>query len=221
MSSQADVRSIDALKDLRVALALFSEDALSALGAVDAEVRRTVRWLQHDRREYWQGQIKRRRELVASAQAEVFRRKLAKTADYTPAYSEQKEALRRAEAGLREAEAKAALVKKWEPVLQQAALEYRASTRRIKNFASGEAPRAMALLDRLVDALEAYLRVSLPTTSSATGPPLAAITDDFLRAEPAPEPSADLVDAESRPGADPEDGDHHEDGRDEGETDLT
>jgi hypothetical protein len=193
MSTQADVHSIDSLKEFRVALALFSEEALSALGSVDMEVRRTIQWLQHDRREYWQQQIKRRREQVAQAKAEVFRRKLAKTADYTPAMSEQKELLRRAEASLQDAETRAALVKKWEPALQQAALEYRASTRRISNFASGDVPRAAALLDRLIDALEGYLRVALPSSSSTVpAPSLATITDDFLRDDPGPKHDADL-----------------------------
>ena len=122
MSDQADVRSIDALKDFRVALTLFSDEALSALGSIDGEVRRTLQWLQHDRREYWQVQIKRRRELLSSAQAELFRRKLSKTGDNTPAMSEQKENVRVAEASLRDAEARAVMVKKWEPALQQAAL---------------------------------------------------------------------------------------------------
>jgi hypothetical protein len=193
MSTQADVHSIDSLKEFRVALALFSEEALSALGSVDMEVRRTIQWLQHDRREYWQQQIKRRREQVAQAKAEVFRRKLAKTSDYTPAMSEQKELLRRAEASLQDAETRAALVKKWEPALQQAALEYRASTRRISNFASGDVPRAAALLDRLIDALEGYLRVALPSSSSTVPlPSLATITDDFLRDDPGPKDDADL-----------------------------
>src|SRR4051794_33158787 len=160
MSNQADVRSIDALKDLRVSLALFAEDALSALGGVDMEARRTVQWVQHDRRAYWQEQIKRRREQVAQAQAEVFRRKLAKTDDYTPAMSEQKELLRKAEAALKDAEYRATLVKKWETALQQAVLEYQASTRRISNLASGDVPRAMAVLERMIGALEAYLNVS-------------------------------------------------------------
>jgi hypothetical protein len=62
MSSQASVHSIDALKDLRVALALYGEDTLAALGAVEAEVRRTQRWLEEERPFYWQEQIKRRRE---------------------------------------------------------------------------------------------------------------------------------------------------------------
>jgi hypothetical protein len=192
MSSQADVHSIDALKDFRVALALFAEDTLAALGAVDMEVKRTSQWLQHDRRAYWQEQIKRRREAVSSAKAEVFRRQLAKTADYTPAMSEQKELLRKAEAGLRDAETRAALVKKWEPAFQQAVLEFHASTRRIKDLAAGDVPRAVALLERMVGALEAYVRVAVPTSSPSTLESIAGPLMDE-EPEPAPKPSPETA----------------------------
>ena len=194
MSEQAAVRSIEALRDFRAALATFAEEALAALGAVDMEVRRTVQWVQHDRREYWLGQIKRRREQVAMAQAEVFRRKLAKTDDYTPAMSEQKELLRKAEAGLREAEHRAGLVKKWEPALQQAIFEYRGTTRRISNLAGGDVPRAIAVMARIVEALEAYLQEAPP--SAAEGPvPLGSIAESVMADD------ADLGTAEAPEGA--------------------
>jgi hypothetical protein len=166
MGEQATVHSIEALRDFRAALATFAEEASAALGAVNMEVRRTVQWVQYDRRTYWQEQIKRRREQVAIAQAEVFRRKLAKTADNNPAMSEQKELLRKAEASLREAEQRAGLVKKWEPALQQAALEYRASTRRIGAVVA-DVPRAIFVLGRMVEALEAYLREAPPSGGEA------------------------------------------------------
>lgn len=70
MSSQATVLSVDALKQFRSALALYGEESLAALGAVEAEVRRTVLWLEQDRPGYWQDQIKRRRELVSQARGE-------------------------------------------------------------------------------------------------------------------------------------------------------
>src|SRR5262249_40080179 len=163
MGTQASVQSIDALKEFRAALGLFAEDALAALGAVDMEIRRTVHWLEYDRPGYWEEQIKRRRELVSAARARVFRRKLPKTADYSPPPTQQQEMRRPAEEGLRDAEMRALMVKRWKPALQQAVLEFHASTRRIKDFAAGEVPRAAALLERLVDALEAYLRVALPS----------------------------------------------------------
>jgi hypothetical protein len=163
LSSQADVRSIDALKDFRAILALYAEEAQGALGAVKMEAKRTVQWVQHDRKTYWAEQLKRRREQVTSARAEVMRRKLAKTPEHTPAFSEQKELLRQAEAGLREAEMKIALIKKWEPTLQQAVLELYAGIRRISDLSGTDTVRASMLLGRLVDALEAYTRVAVPS----------------------------------------------------------
>ena len=140
MSSQATVHSVEALKDFRVALALYSEDTLGALGAIDAEVRRTVRWLEQERPAYWQDQIKRRRELVSQARAEVFRKNLQKRADYTPPMSEQKENLRKAEASLQDAEKRLTMVKKWQPRLQHAVLEYHASVQRLKDIAGADIP---------------------------------------------------------------------------------
>ncbi len=84
MSSQAAVHSIDELKNFRVALAFYGEDTLGTLGAVEAEVRRTLRWLEEERPAYWHDQIKRRREQVAMARADVFRRNLAEEARLQP-----------------------------------------------------------------------------------------------------------------------------------------
>jgi len=140
---------------------------LEALGAVEMEVRRTLQWLQHDRRLYWQDQIKRRREKMAAAQAELFRRQLAKRPDSSPSCVEQKELLRKAEASLQEAEMRLLMVKKWEPALQQALFEYHGSVRRIKSLSSGDVPRALARLERMIVALEAYLRVPVPSTPAS------------------------------------------------------
>jgi hypothetical protein len=163
MSSQATVHSVEALKGFRGALALYGEDTLASLGAVEAEVRRTVLWLEQNRPAYWHEQIKRRREEVSIAKAEVFRRKLQKRPDYTPAMSEQVENLRKAEASLQDAEKRITLVRKWQPRLQHAVLEYHASVQRIKDIAATDIPNAALLLGRIVEALEAYLRVQPPS----------------------------------------------------------
>ncbi len=171
MSSQAEVHSIDALKDFRTALALYSEETLSALGAVEAEVRRTGQWLQQERPYYWQEQIKRRREQVAAAKAEVFRRRLQKTPEHSPSLSEPMEILRRAEASLQDAEKRLLLVRKWQPMFHHAVLEYHGSIQRIKDLAASDVPRAVAALTRMIDALEAYLRIAPPPgPGMETGP---------------------------------------------------
>jgi hypothetical protein len=180
MSSQAEVHSIEALKDFRVSLALYLDDTLAALGAVEAEVRRTVLWLQQDRPYYWQEQIKRRREEVAAAKAEVFRRKLQKKPDYSPSMSEPMEILRRAEAGLADAEKRLSLVRKWQPLLNQAILEYHGNIQRIKNLAGADLPRALIVLGRIVDALEDYLRVAPPSGLTTS------LVENQQRARPVP-----------------------------------
>src|SRR5215813_13849518 len=98
MSTEASVHSIEALKDLRGAMSLFADDVLGALGAVDMEVRRTQQWLHNDRRMYWEGQIKKRREQVAMARSELSRRKMSGMFGHAGSYSEQQELVKKAEA---------------------------------------------------------------------------------------------------------------------------
>ncbi len=167
MSSQATVHSVEALKQFRAALALYADDTLAAIGAVEAEVRRTVLWLEQNRPGYWHDQIKRRKELVSQARSEVFRKKLQKRPDYTPPMSEQVENLRKAEASLLDAEKRIALVRKWQPRLQHAVLEYHASVQRLKDLAAADLPNAALLLGRIVEAIEAYLRVQPPSGAGA------------------------------------------------------
>lgn len=202
MSSQAEVHSIEALKDFRAVLALYGEDALAALGAVEAEVRRTGHWLQQDRPYYWQEQIKRRREAVASAKSEVFRRQLQKKPDYSPSMSEPLENLRKAEASLADAEKRLLLVRKWQTLFNQAVLEYHGSVQRLKDLAASDIPRAVNALVRIIDALEAYLQVASPS-GLGLAPTLSAdvkarlpapaefetIANQVLDAEPPPEPA--------------------------------
>lgn len=206
MSSQVEAHSIEALKDFRTALALYGEDTLSALGAADAEVRRTMLWLQQDRPYYWQEQIKRRRERVASAKADLFRLRLQKSPEHHPSMAEPKERLRIAEASLQDAEKRLIMVRKWQQAFHQVVLEYHGSVQRLKDLAASDIPGAVALLGRIVDALEAYLRVEVPrgtaaepSGSTAVGrapDAFVAIAETILdEASPIPEP---------RPGAETE-----------------
>ena len=196
MSSQADVRSIEALKDFRAALAIYAEEALGGLASVGMEAKRTVHWVAHDRRDYWINEVKRGRERVSAARAEVSKRRMAQSAGSGSSFGEQKEILRAAEARLREAESKVILVRKWEPILAQAILEMKASTRRLGDLAGGDVPRAIASLTRMVDALEAYLRESPP---DGLPPALPSIAAAILAEDPEPMPEAAAAETEPLP----------------------
>ena len=194
MSSPVAVNSIEALSDLRVALALYGEDTLGALGAVVAEVRRTMVWLTQDRPVYWQEQIKRSHEQVSSAKAELFRRQLAKSSGSSGFMTEQIENVKRAEARLHDAEHRLVLTRKWQGQLHQAVLEYLGTVRRIKALAAGDVPSAVNLLTRLIDSLEAYLQLAPPTTSGAAAsstlapPEFQSIAVKMIEEAPPPPP---------------------------------
>ena len=75
--SQANVRSVDALKDFKNALIAYAEEARNAISGVDMDVRRTRDWLERDQLMYWQTQVKKRNEQVSQARADLFRRQIS------------------------------------------------------------------------------------------------------------------------------------------------
>ena len=147
----------------RVALALYGEDTLGTLGAVEAEVRRTLRWLEEERPVYWQEQIKRRREQVAMARAEVFRRNLQKRPDYNPPMSEQKESLAQGRGQLARRRETAGHGQEVAAVLRARRPRIPRERSAIERSGGRRCSRGVNLLTRIIDALEAYLQVAPPS----------------------------------------------------------
>jgi hypothetical protein len=172
MGDGARVSSIDAIREFREAFCGFSEDARAALTAVDMEVHRAVQWLTRDRVLHWQMQIKRCNQDVSTARTELFRRKLASVSGEPPDVSEKKELLRIAQRRLQEAESKLEAVKRWVPVLQHAISEYHSKARPLGDKLDSDLPHALALLDRMSTALDAYIALAPPSTPEP--PPAAA-----------------------------------------------
>src|SRR4051794_22091974 len=94
MSKSANVRSIQALKDFRVAFCNFADDARGALGGVEMEIRKFRDWLERDQLSYWQGQVKKRQENLMEARAALHKKKLAAGKSDAVSDSEEKENLR-------------------------------------------------------------------------------------------------------------------------------
>jgi hypothetical protein len=200
-SSQANVRSIEPLMDLKAALAVYAEEATGALGASEMELRRVTRWLCDEQGLYWQGQIKKRRELVAMARAELSRKKLGRMHGHSTSHSEQQEAVEKAEKRLAEAEFRLQKVKKWIPVLQQASMEYHATTRRLQGLIGGDVPRSLALLERVMNAIESYLAVTAPSGATpyigevSSSPTTGGLSAPPSSAEAAEEPPTKAADS--------------------------
>jgi hypothetical protein len=164
MSGPANVLSVDAIKRFRDALALFIEEAKHALVSVDMENRRTHDWIANHQRLFWLEEVKRRRERLSEASAALHRKKLQQRPGSTVYDADETEAVRVARARLRESEGKVEVVKRWATAYQHAIDEYQGSARPLADMLDHDAVRAVALLDRMIAALEDYARVDPPSS---------------------------------------------------------
>ena len=151
MSRSANVRSVQTLKDFKVALINFAEDARNALSGVEMELRRIRNWLERDQLGYWQTQVKRRNEEVDAGAdraappqdlAAGQRRRLRHRAEGSAA---------RGAAAAADAEEKVALVKKLIPQLHHAIAEYHSHSQPLgDHLTGGVRSTRCALLERMV-----------------------------------------------------------------------
>ncbi|GAC1467130.1 MAG: hypothetical protein NVSMB9_08400 [Isosphaeraceae bacterium] len=183
MSQTANVRSIEAIHDFKVALTNFAEEARNALGATEMEIRRAHDWLLRDQLVYWQAQIKRCNEQLSTARAELHRRKLSQQGSGAISDTEQKEAVKLAQRRLEEAEHKVAKIKRWAPILEHAIAEYHSTSQPLGDSLTGSVVNSLALLERMVVTLESYVAMVPSSTGQDTTRSLSPATSPLLASE--------------------------------------
>jgi hypothetical protein len=163
MADFARVGSIEALTDFKTALCTFAEEGKEVLSSVQMAIHRTLDWLEGQAL-FWRKEARRREEAVIQARAELARRKMMRIGDRAPDCSEQELILRKAQLRWEEAEEKLAATRRWQPALRREIDEYQGPARLLVGFLEGEQPRALALLEHKIDALEAYVQLAASAT---------------------------------------------------------
>jgi hypothetical protein len=161
MSDFARVTSIEALKDFRADLCTFGEEAMKALLSVQMAAQRTLDWIE-EQANYWLREVRRWEDAVIEARTELARRKMIRIGDRVPDCTEQEKILRLARIRLEEAQDKLARTRRWLPQFRRALDEYHGPARQLSSFLEAVQPRALALLQQKIDALEAYTHLSAP-----------------------------------------------------------
>ena len=165
MRQAARVNSIDALKHFKHGLTEFSTLAITALGEAQAEIQRTVWWVQHDQLAHWKNQKRKRTVQLAQAKSELFRAQVASPDQRTPATLERN-AVDKAQRAIDEAETKIANVKRWSRQLERETTLYKGYCQQLARAVEGDMPRAIVRLERMIDALERYVKLAAPTGPS-------------------------------------------------------
>jgi hypothetical protein len=175
MTKAANVLSVQTLKDFKLVMCNFAEEARNSLSGVDMELRRMRDWLERDQLGFWQAQVKKRSEDLMQARADLHRRKISQQGSDAVSDAEQKEALREATKRLRVAEEKVQLVRKLVPMLHHAIDEYHSHSQPLGDHLSGGFERSVLGLERMIGSLESYLALRAPAaprldSAQSTGP---------------------------------------------------
>jgi hypothetical protein len=198
MSGQADVKSIDTLAFVKAAIAAFAHETGQAVAEVELDGRRTVDWITVDQAAHWKAEMRRAADLVNKAVKDLEHcRTYKKVGDNTPACIEEKKALQKARAFLERAEQKAEAVRRWSPVVQQQFRETCVRLVRFREVIDVDCPRAMARLETMLRALDAYREVASPRPAGTA----AAAPQSVRRQEESPaEPPAVAEAGSAAPG---------------------
>jgi hypothetical protein len=200
MSTQADVKSIDTLAFVKAALSTFAHESGQALGEVELQSQRIVDWICVEQAAFWKTEVRRASDMVNQAMKDLEHcRTYKKVGDNQPACVEEKKALEKARQRLARAEQKQEAVRRWTPVVRQQSQEAGVRLTRFREVIDLDCPKAMARLERMLRALDAYQHTSSPrgADGSAAGGTTAAGDQTAPRADsvarpldPSPPPAA-------------------------------
>jgi hypothetical protein len=156
MAEGANITSIDAIAAFRAALIIFLGKTRPLLEETSGEILRMRQWLENDQRRHWEGQFRARGRKLEEARAELFNATLSQLQE---ASSLHYMAVQRAERAVRESEGKLNVVKKWSRDLEERTGPLVKQTEQFQTYLATDMTRAIAYLDDVIRALEAYASV--------------------------------------------------------------
>ena len=188
MSQSANITSLEGLEDFRVSLCAFGDDAKEALVTADMEAHRAVNWL-HEQLKYWQAMVTKCEHQVAEAKIVLNRKKISRFFGHKPDTTQEEVDVRKALARVKEAEHKVERCRRWGPQLTHALGEYAGPARQLGTALEVDLPRTVATLDRMIEALDAYVKLAVPAApSAATLTSSNEMTSAATRGEPSAAP---------------------------------
>lgn len=171
MGRFARITSIGVLQTTASALQRFRGEASGALDDLDIELRRILDWIHHDRKEYWDHELRRSFEMVSQARIQLQQARISRqVAGHEPACIDEKRALERAKRRLEIAEQKVQAVRLWAHAIDRAIEEYQRSRAQFLTWLDTDMLQAVAALDRMSASLESYVSLETPVSPHAATP---------------------------------------------------
>lgn len=166
----AKVISVDAIKQFRASLVKFAESVNAALGNAESDVNRALTWLDMEAKTYWQGETRKGQAKLAQAMEALRMKTLYKGSDGTSqsAVDEKKE-VAKWKARLELCQQKQAAVQRYTNLIQRETVMFKGAVQRFATTIQSGVPRGIARLDRVMNAIDAYVHAQPEAGNLASG----------------------------------------------------
>ena len=163
MPGPAYVHNTDAIESVKAALANFAHQVDEGLTEIAAECRRVLDWLEHDRPRFWKKQVRVAWDEVEVAKKELHRCLMFPIGDERPSCTEQRAALKKAQARLAYCEQKVERLKSWCREVRHELFEYEGRVSQLKTCGEVDVTMAIAALGRILARIDEYHALGSPT----------------------------------------------------------
>ena len=159
MGEQIKVADVQTIERFRASLLVASETFGLALEEAEGEIERTLAWVESEQPDFWRKRIRKAQDEVVMCKSALFRKQEIKaTADARPSVVDEKKALDRAMKRLEYAETKLRNTKRWSTELPRQSVIFKGALSGMHTVLDRDVPRVNAMLKRMTEHLEAYLR---------------------------------------------------------------
>jgi len=155
--STANVRSIEAVRDFRIALLIFQQNVTDALMSMQEQVYSALDWMENDRPRHWHQQELKAFDEISAARIALESARMRKSMDdHRPSLIEEKQALKDAKDRLTFCQEKMRIVKTMCVKVRHETDEFRGRMSQLERLLETDLPGMIALLERMLTALESY-----------------------------------------------------------------
>ncbi|MCX5640628.1 MAG: hypothetical protein NT059_07445 [Planctomycetota bacterium] len=159
MSEQIKVADVETIERFRASLLVAAETFGLALEEAEGEIERTLAWVESEQPDFWRKRMRKVQDEVVMCKSALFRKQEIKaTADARPSVVDEKKALDRALKRLEYAETKLRNTKRWSTELPRQSVIFKGALSGMHTVLDRDVPRVNAMLKRMTEHLEAYLR---------------------------------------------------------------
>jgi hypothetical protein len=157
---QANVKSIEAVHEFRLKLIVFQQQVNDAVMTMQEQIYQALDWIENDRPRHWNKEVLKAYDGIAETRAAKETAQMRKeVAGYRPSLIEEKAALRAAKDRLVWCQKKVEQVKQVSINFRHEIDEFQGRMGQLQLLVESELPKMIALLETMLNALEAYAEV--------------------------------------------------------------